>query len=84
VTDARQGRPLQPGGFSWYNSRWGLRETKVPSPATCPRNWRPSWRLTSEPVREYCVRPAIALHQRVRDELHRMDPEYAEVEIGVG
>ena len=38
---------------------------------------------TPEQFREYCVRPAVALRQRVRDELHRMDPEYAEVEIGV-
>ncbi len=37
-----------------------------------------------EQFREYCVRPAVALRQRVRDELHRMDPEYVEVEIGVG
>jgi ATP-dependent Lon protease len=39
---------------------------------------------TPEQFREHCVRPAVALRQRVRDELHRMDPEYAEVEIGVG
>jgi len=35
-------------------------------------------------VREFCVRPAVGLRQRVRDELHKMDPEYAAVEIGVG
>jgi ATP-dependent Lon protease len=39
---------------------------------------------TPEQFREYCVRPAVALRQRVRDELHRMDPEYTKVEIGVG
>ena len=33
--------------------------------------------------RDYCVRPAVALRQRVRDELHKMDPEYAEVSIGL-
>jgi ATP-dependent Lon protease len=31
---------------------------------------------------EYCVRPAVALRQRVRDELHKMDPEYEKVVIG--
>jgi ATP-dependent Lon protease len=39
---------------------------------------------TPEQFREHCVRPAVALRQRVRDELHRMDPEYAAVEISVG
>ena len=38
---------------------------------------------TEEEFREYCVRPAVALRQRVRDELHKLDPEYARVEIGV-
>jgi hypothetical protein len=28
------------------------------------------------------VRPAVALRQRVRDELHKLDPEYEKVEIG--
>jgi len=31
----------------------------------------------------YCVKPAVELRQRVRDELHKMDPEYPEVAIGV-
>ena len=30
----------------------------------------------------YCVRPAVDLRQRVRDELHKLDPEYAVVRIG--
>ncbi|MFQ5857446.1 MAG: BREX system Lon protease-like protein BrxL, partial [Anaerolineae bacterium] len=38
---------------------------------------------TEEEFREFCVRPAVELRQRVRDELHKMDPEYAAVEIGV-
>jgi len=29
----------------------------------------------------YCVEPAIELRQRVRDELHKLDPEYASVTI---
>ncbi len=33
--------------------------------------------------RDYCVRPAVALRQRVWDELHTMDPEYAKVAIGL-
>lgn len=44
----------------------------------------PDIKLTQEQFREFCVRPAVALRQRVRDELHKMDPEYAKVEIGVG
>ncbi|MGC9358655.1 MAG: BREX system Lon protease-like protein BrxL, partial [Anaerolineae bacterium] len=44
----------------------------------------PDISLTPGQFRDYCVRPAVALRQRVRNELHRMDPEYAKVEIGVG
>lgn len=33
--------------------------------------------------KEFCVKPAVALRQRIRDELHRLDPEYAKVSIGV-
>jgi len=44
----------------------------------------PDLSLTEQQFRDYCVRPAVKLRQRVRDELHRMDPEYAQVEIGVG
>jgi ATP-dependent Lon protease len=40
-----------------------------------------------EPIHEdfvnYCVKPAVELRQRVRDELHKMDPEYPQVAIGV-
>lgn len=31
----------------------------------------------------YCVKPAVELRQRVRDELHKMDPEYPRVTISV-
>lgn len=44
----------------------------------------PDLRVSEEEFREFCVRPAVALRQRVRDELHKMDPEYAAVEIRVG
>jgi len=44
----------------------------------------PDMKPTEEDFTEYCVRPAVALRQRVRDELHKMDPEYEKVEIGVG
>ena len=37
---------------------------------------------SEQEFREYCVRPAVALRQRVRDELHKMDAEYASVSIG--
>ena len=44
----------------------------------------PDMKPTEEQFREFCVKPAVELRQRVRDELHRMDPEYAQVSIGVG
>jgi ATP-dependent Lon protease len=37
---------------------------------------------SEEEFREYCVKPAVELRQRVRDELHKLDPEYAKVSIG--
>ena len=43
----------------------------------------PDLKPTPEEFREYCVRPAVDLRQRVRDELHKMDPEYQKVRIGV-
>ncbi len=44
----------------------------------------PNMKLTEGEFREFGVRPAVKLRQRVRDELHKMDPEYAAVEIGIG
>jgi ATP-dependent Lon protease len=44
----------------------------------------PDLEPTEEQFREFCVKPAVELRQRVRDELHKLDPEYAEVKIGVG
>ena len=44
----------------------------------------PDMKPTAEQFTEFCVRPAVELRQRVRDELHKMDPEYAAVQIGVG
>jgi len=43
----------------------------------------PDLNPAEDEFRDYCVRPAVALRQRVRDELHKMDPEYAQVSIGV-
>jgi ATP-dependent Lon protease len=43
----------------------------------------PSLGPTHEDFVNYCVKPAVELRQRVRDELHKMDPEYPEVAIGV-
>ena len=42
----------------------------------------PNMKPTEQEFKEYCVKPAVELRQRVRDELHKMDPEYAKVEIG--
>lgn len=43
----------------------------------------PNLQLTEEEFRENCVRPSVELRQRVREELHKMDAEYARVEIRV-
>lgn len=32
---------------------------------------------------EYCVKPAVALRQRVRTELHKLDKEYKDIQIEV-
>jgi ATP-dependent Lon protease len=42
----------------------------------------PDLKPTADEFREYCVKPAVELRQRVRDELHKLDPEYAKVSIG--
>lgn len=42
----------------------------------------PDMRPSPDEFREFCVRPAVELRQRVRDELHKLDPEYAKVSIG--
>lgn len=43
----------------------------------------PDVKVSEAEFREYCVQPAVELRQRVRDELHKMDAEYAKVSIGV-
>lgn len=42
----------------------------------------PDLKPTEEQFKEYCVKPAVELRQRIRDELHKLDPEYTKVEIG--
>lgn len=42
----------------------------------------PDLKPIPDQFREFCVKPAVELRQRVRDELHKLDPEYAKVEIG--
>ncbi len=44
----------------------------------------PNLQLSEAEFRENCVRPAVELRQRVRDELHKMDAEYVRVRIEVG
>lgn len=43
----------------------------------------PNLELTNDEFVYYCVKPAVQLRQRVRDELHKMDKEYAKVNITV-
>lgn len=43
----------------------------------------PDLKVEQEEFNTYCVKPAVALRQRVRDELHKMDSEYAKVNIQV-
>jgi ATP-dependent Lon protease len=42
----------------------------------------PDMRSSEAEFKEFCVKPAVELRQRVRDELHKLDPEYASVAIG--
>jgi ATP-dependent Lon protease len=42
----------------------------------------PHGELTDEDFNEYCLKPAISLRQRVRDQLAILDPEYTRVTIG--
>jgi ATP-dependent Lon protease len=42
----------------------------------------PDMKPTNDQFKEHCVKPAVVLRQRVRDELHKLDPEYAKVSIG--
>ncbi len=42
----------------------------------------PDMRPSYEEFVSYCVRPAVELRQRIRDELHKLDAEYAKVRIG--
>lgn len=43
----------------------------------------PDLQVTNADFVKYCVKPAVELRQRVRDELHKMDREYAKVNIEV-
>ena len=43
----------------------------------------PDLRVGEEDFRLNCVEPAVELRQRVRNELHKLDAEYAEVHISV-
>ncbi len=42
----------------------------------------PDMKPSEEQFKEFCVKPAVQLRQRIRDELHKLDPEYVKVEIG--
>jgi len=42
----------------------------------------PDMKPTEGEFKEFCVKPAVELRQRVRDELHKLDPEYVKVTIG--
>lgn len=43
----------------------------------------PDLKVEQKEFNEYCVKPAVELRQRVRDELHKMDSEYVKVNITV-
>ncbi|MGB4660510.1 MAG: BREX system Lon protease-like protein BrxL [Mobilitalea sp.] len=43
----------------------------------------PDLQLTQQEFNKFCVQPAVDLRQRVRNELHKLDKEYAKVNIGV-
>lgn len=43
----------------------------------------PNLKLSNEEFIKYCIRPAIELRQKIRDELWKMDKEYKKVDIKV-
>jgi ATP-dependent Lon protease len=43
----------------------------------------PDRKVSDENFIEYCLKPAVELRQRVRDELHKMDLEYKKAKIGI-
>lgn len=43
----------------------------------------PDLQVSQDEFNKYCVQPAVNLRQRIRDELRKMDSEYAEVHIEV-
>jgi ATP-dependent Lon protease len=43
----------------------------------------PDLKLTGRDFVNYCLTPAVELRQRVRDELHKMDPEYKKIKIEI-
>ncbi len=43
----------------------------------------PDLKVEQNDFNEYCVKPAVALRQRVRDELHKMDSEYTKININI-
>ncbi|MHB1463288.1 MAG: BREX system Lon protease-like protein BrxL [Armatimonadota bacterium] len=43
----------------------------------------PDMGCSTEEFTLYCLRPAVELRQRIRDELHKMDQEFAQVSIGI-
>lgn len=43
----------------------------------------PDMKVSDVDFIEYCLRPAVELRQRVRDELHKMDPEYKKIKIEI-
>lgn len=42
----------------------------------------PDGLVSPDDFREYCLKPAVQLRQRVRDQLRLLDPEYKDVSIG--
>lgn len=43
----------------------------------------PDMKVNDKDFIQYCLKPAVELRQRVRDELHKMDPEYKKVKIEI-
>lgn len=43
----------------------------------------PDLKVNKEEFIEYCLKPAVELRQRVRDELNKMDPEYKKITIEI-
>ncbi len=65
----------------WYEQYVANALTEAPAMGFCKLLF-PHTTMSEGDFREYCLKPAVKLRQRVRDQLCLLDPEYEPVQIG--